>query len=254
MTTLDQIVRSVLNAEGSQGLHGYDRYLIFAYECLDDLKISVLSTVRTAIQPIDEVTMSVALPGDCIKLLKASIWTGQPGRGTFRRLRQAPRTDVKISGGITKYVQASADLGVMEPFLNYHNPVTNLYSAVYAQYGQDLESGTYDYDTTRQLVTLDTQFGTTYPFLVSMYKSKGDKSAQLVPDDSFMAIRAYIQWQKIWDKPSYTNQEKMMRRNEYYNQRRVLRNRRFGLTVEEFNEARRLSYTAGVKLPDSHAD
>lgn len=253
MTTLDQIVRSVLNAEGGQGLHGYDRYLMMAYECLSDLQISLLSEVRTAVLTIDEEQQAVALPGDCIGLIKGSLWTGQPGDGSFRRLYEAQQSDIKITGRPTYQIEASTDGGYFEPFLNYLNPATGIWGAIYAQYGQGKESGTYYYDRSRQHVSLDTKFDN-YPFFVCSYKSRGDKSSMLVPEDTFMTIRAWIQWQKIWDRRTVTVYEKNMKKSEYYNQRRLLRNRRYGLTVEDYNEARRLSYTAGVKLPESHAD
>lgn len=256
MTTLDQIVRSVLNAEGAQGLYGYDRYLMMAYECLQDLQISIIAETRTAVIPIAESdALTVGLPGDCIKLYKASLWTGQAGAGSFRRLHQRPPSDIRITGGVTRpAVQQDNDSSAMDVYLNFLNPSTGLLGALYAQYGETYESGTYVYDMQRQTLSVDSAYAQSFPFVVVMYKSRGDKSSQLVPEDCFMAIRAYIQWQKIWDQKSAQQGDKMMKRSEYYNQRRLLRNRRYGLTPDEFNEARRWSYGAGVKIPQGDAD
>lgn len=244
MTTLDAIVRSVLNEEGATTLHKYDSYLMMAFDGLQFIRLHVYGQTRSAIIDIDSDTNSVPLPGDCVRVNKLGIYNGK----TIIVLNPRNRSLKKVVGEVT-FPKDSQTILVDNAsyFPNLLNGINGYAGAFYAQPAQSFENGFYELDMLNGVARFDT-YHSDYTQCVMTYSSS-DKKGYAVPDLAYETLKAWIQWRKKIDKPSITRGDKLDARHEFFEAWRRLRAQMFGLSADDINEIIRSAYMAGIKSP-----
>ena len=229
-TTLDGIVRSVLNQKGYT-IHWYFQYLKLAADCLRELHFDTLKAVQAKKIPVNTEDNSVTLPCDYADHVRVGIINGQVTRGLVLNNRINRLNNFDDSGNVVRYdnettVDVNGSIRYIDEYTNVHGE--NIGRAFGHRSNNMIDS--YREIRERGVIQLSEQIAAEY--VVLEYTSDGtglpDAATKIHPYAQ-RAIETYIEWKSSPNRNNTFSPEAQ----QYFGQVRILRGRLNPLTIAD---------------------
>lgn len=243
--TLDYAIRAILNEEGSQTIHNYPSYLQFAVDVLRELQLDIIGGVRTELIPVND-NNTIDIPNGYAAYTKIGILCGD-------QIRQLDPSD-KIT--LYKRYDNCGNLVPNPPCCDDNiNPIDSsayfnyFYNGSYGTlYGVIPKGwGTFRYDSLANQFAIDSRHVFDFVALEYVVTDLGGNS--VIPEIAYDALKKGIHSLKIQQRRSIPLGERREAAMLFSKARKVLRKRRFGMTMHDFNAAMRAGHIQAPKTP-----
>ncbi len=261
-STIDEIVRTALIADGEQSLHKYPAYLLFGLEALKDFYTDHAQDVKT-VQLDMSALKQVYLPLDFVDWVKVGIVCGNRIKvmGTNDNMPILTQTD--NCGNLKNYDNCGCgvndfpdDLGSFGGFYfwgypgSFINEYGEMIGGVYGLGGGYTDVGYFRLITNQgkqAFLQFDTHVRTTKVYVEYISNGMDPKKETLVNSLAAKAIRFYIHWQVECSKNSPASGKAQGWENQYYNELTRVVKRTWNFTPRDILELTRQHYGQAPK-------
>ncbi len=255
-TTIDQIVRSALTANGEGSLHKYQWYLQFALEGAKDFYMDSSQSVKTIQLEMNDIKQ-VELPLDFVDWVKVGIVCGKSIKilGVCDSIPILTETD--SCGNLKTYDNCNCGVNAIPVdyayyggyrFLNFTNEFGEILGGIYGIGGGYTDKSYFRVVPEQRVMQFSSEINNTLVYLEYITDGFDPKSETVISPYAEKALRYYIHWQVSMQKNGPSSADARGWEDQYYNEYRKARRRIFDLTPRMILELSRKHFVQSPKI------